>query len=59
MYKELKHIQKLLWQSDDLMNQDTLYELQDYVAELTLKIAQQEKKTDDLMEHFKWLYKTE
>ena len=56
MYNELKKIQSLLWKSDDRMDQDTLFELQDYVARLTLKAAEQESRTEDLLKSFPWLY---
>lgn len=57
MYENLKKIQKLLWKDDDLMRQETLFELQELVAELTLKAAEKENKVDDLLKNFKWLYK--
>ena len=28
MYKEIKKVQELLWKDDDMMNQETLFELQ-------------------------------
>ena len=58
MYNELKKIQSLLWQSDDRMDQDTLFELQDYVGGLLLKVAEKENKHDDLVKSFPWIYKT-
>lgn len=45
MYGELKKIQKLVWKHDDLMDQETLFELQEELAVLTLKIAEKEGKT--------------
>jgi hypothetical protein len=39
------------------MEQDDLFELQEYVSELTLKVAKKEGKTDDLIKSFNWLYK--
>ncbi len=56
MYSKLKKIQLLLWKSDDLMDQETLFELQDMVAEFTLQVAQKESKTGDLLKTFPWLY---
>ena len=56
MYNDLKKIQKLLWKDDDRMDQDTLFELQEFVAELTLKAAEKENKVDDLLKNFRWLY---
>jgi len=55
-YNELKEIQKLLWKHDDMMMQDTLFQLQEKVAGLILKVANKEKKVDDLIESFPWLY---
>ena len=59
MYNELKKVQELLWKSDDLMDQDTLFELQEYVAKVILSVAKKEKKIDDLIKSFPWLYKEE
>lgn len=59
MYEELKEIQKLLWKNDDLMDQETLFELQDKVADITLKAARSEGKIVDLVDSFKWLYGVE
>ena len=56
MYKELKRIQELLWKNDDYMDQDTLFELQDYVATLLLQVAQKEGKVNDLVKSFPFLY---
>lgn len=56
MYKELKEIQKLIFKDDDRMEQDTLFDLQEKIALLTLQVAQQEEKTEDLIKSFKWLY---
>lgn len=56
MYNKLKHIQQLLWKSDDRMDQEILFELQDEFAELLLEVAEQQGKTKDLVETFPWLY---
>ncbi len=57
IYDELKTIQAMLWTDDDHVPQDVLFELQDKVADLTLKVAQASGKTDDLLNTFPWLYK--
>ena len=59
MYEKLEKIQELLWRNDDLMDQDTLFELQDKVAELILEVAGKEgpKIVDRLVSKFPWLYK--
>lgn len=59
MYNELKEILKLSFKDDDRMDQDTLFDLQDRITDLTLRIAQKENKTDDLVKSFPWLYQVE
>lgn len=56
MYNEIVHIQKLIWKDDDRMEQEVLFELQEYVADLALKIAMKEGKADRLVKEFPWLY---
>ena len=56
-YEQIKEIQSLAWRDDDRMDQETLFELQDKIAELALQIASREKKVDDLVKSFPFLYK--
>jgi len=58
MYTTLKKIQEMLWREDDLMSQDTLFELQEFVADVILDVAKFEGdgKVDDLVKSFPWLY---
>lgn len=56
MYDELKRILSLLWKDDDRMDQDTLFELQEYVSEVILNVAREENRTNDLIKSFPWLY---
>ncbi|NLY38596.1 MAG: hypothetical protein GX044_04755 [Firmicutes bacterium] len=57
-FNDLLEIQKLLWKNDDLMEQETLFELQDKVSELALKMAGDNPlKQDLLLREFPWLYK--
>jgi hypothetical protein len=58
MYNDIKKIQKLVWKDDDMMNQETLFELQGLVAEFALKIANREKKTAQLLRDFPFLYES-
>ena len=58
MYKEIKKIQDMIWQDDDLMQQETLFELQEYAGNLLLKRAQKEDKTDDLLKSFPYMYQS-
>lgn len=57
IYDELKTIQTMLWAEDDHVPQDVLFDLQDKVADLTLKVARLYGKTDDLVNTFPWLYR--
>lgn len=58
MYEKIEKIQEMLWRNDDLMRQETLFELQDYVADLLLKVAEKEGKVDELVAEYPWLYRT-
>lgn len=55
--KRLIKVQKLLWNNDDLMNQETLFDLQDEVQTLVLKVAEDTNSTDIILKEFHWLYK--
>jgi len=55
-FKSICEIQKIAWRDDDCMNQDTLFELQDKIAQLALRIASAEHKVDDLVSAFPWIY---
>lgn len=59
MYKELSDIQRLLWKNDDYMDQETLFELQEKMAELVLDVAIKEHKITELLAEFPWLYEAE
>ena len=66
IYKSVKHIQRLLWKDDDLIGQETLFKLQEYVAEFALRVAEQCDRNSgdsdivqDLAKNFPWLYKIE
>lgn len=56
MYNKLEKILELLWRDDDLMDQDTLFELQDYVADVALEVAESEGMVEQLVAKFPWLY---
>lgn len=55
-YSKIKEIQQLVWKDDDRMDQETLFELQERVADLALAIATNEDKTEDLVHTFPFLY---
>ena len=56
MYNEIKKIQKLLWKHDDMMDQETLFDVQDLVGALAKKIAEKEHKTEQLVKDFPHIY---
>ena len=58
LYEQLIDIQKLLWKDDDMMEQDTLFEVQDKFANILLMIANHAGKVDDLVKTFPWIYTT-
>lgn len=57
MYDKLLTIQEMLWRNDDMMMQETLFELQDYVADLLLNVAEKEGKVEELVAKFPFLYR--
>ena len=57
IYNKLKNIQKLAWaDGGDLMTQETLFTLQDELADFLLDIATEYGMTKDLMQSFPYLY---
>ena len=58
-YEKIKEIQRLAWKDDDRMDQDTLFDLQELIADLALAIATNEDKVKDLVYEFPWLYERE
>lgn len=55
--KRLIKVQKLLWKDDDLMNQETLFDLQAEMQVLVLTVANDTNSTDIILKEFPWLYK--
>lgn len=56
IYDELKETLLLSWVDDDYMDQETLFKLQDKIADLTLKVALRCGEGKDLVATFPWLY---
>ena len=56
-YKDIAEIQKLIWMGDDMIDQDNLFEVQDKIASLALRIAEDEKCVGTLVKEFPFLYK--
>lgn len=61
VFDALCEIQKLAWRDDDCMTQDTLFQLQDKLQDLTLNVAGKvsPKAVDKLLAEFPWLYHVE
>jgi hypothetical protein len=55
--KRLIKVQKLLWKDDDLMNQETLFDLQAEMQVLVLTLANDTNSTDVILKEFPWLYR--
>lgn len=55
-YTDIKNIMRLSMKDDDRMNQETLFELQEAVCNLALRIAVMEGKEQDLVNAFPWCY---
>ena len=58
-YERVKKLLSKIFEEDDLMSQDNLFELQDMIARFAMQVAKDEKKTKDLVESFSWLYHVE
>ena len=58
IYDDVIKIQEIIWRNDDTLFQEDLFELQDLVAKLALKLAAVEGKVDELVKKFPWLYET-
>jgi len=58
IFEQLKGIQTLAWKQDDWMEQESLFDLQERVANLTLAVAQDIGNTalKDLCKTFPYLY---
>lgn len=50
-------LQRTAWKDDDYMSQETLFELQEKLADFALLVAQNENRVEDLAKAFPWLYK--
>lgn len=58
IFNELMTINTLAWQDDDIMRQETLFDVQEKVANLLLAVAQDigESALKDLCKAFPYLY---
>ena len=58
IYDDVIKIQEIIWRNDDadILFEEDLFELQDLVAKLALKLAAVEGKVDELVKKFPWLY---
>ena len=57
MYEEVEKILDLCWKDDDRMEQTTLYEVQERVADLLLNIAYKEGRAKECLKKYEWIYK--
>lgn len=59
VYETVKAIQRLAWKDDDMMTQETLFDLQEALAHLALELAVETGNETDLLSTFPWLYRRE
>ena len=59
IYNELKKLQRIAWRDDDMMRQETLFDLQEQLADLTLAVARDCGAEHDLALAFPYLYRIE
>ena len=55
-YAATKELLEIAYSGDDRIDQTKLFELQEKLAKLALRIAIAENKTDDLVKSFGWLF---
>lgn len=55
-YATTKELLEIAYSGDDRIDQEKLFELQEKLAKLALRIAIAEDKTDDLVKSFGWLF---
>lgn len=54
-------LQQLAWKDDDMMDQDTLFEMQEKLSEFVLQFAERlsPEYVDRIVKQFPWMYKAE
>jgi len=57
IFNKLISINKKIWQDDDRMDQETLFDLQDELQTFLLEIAKDIKQEEKLVKEFPFLYK--
>ena len=55
-YPFVERLLELVWSGDDLMDQETLFDLQEKMTDFALKVAKNEGKVEDLKKAFPYLY---
>lgn len=56
IYDGMKEVLRLAWEGDDLMSQDTLFQIQDKLADLALLSAVAARQEEDLVREFPYIY---
>jgi len=57
IYPDIEKIQSLLWRREDMISQEDLFEAQDILADVALKVAKAEGKVETLVAKFPFLYR--
>ena len=56
IFNQLVELQRILWRSDDRIDQDDLFEAQDQLSSLVLDLAKDLGKDDEVVDEFPYLY---
>lgn len=59
IFNKLMEIQDLIWEEDDMLSQESLFEVQNITAKLVLNLANDLEKGSILIEKYPWLYRRE
>lgn len=57
LFKELMRLQELVWSGDDQIGQEELFEVQNQLANILLKLGKDVKGEEELVSKFPYLYR--
>ena len=56
LYNDIEKLQEIMWRHDDRIDQTSLFEAQELLADIALKIACNEGEVERLAKRFPFLY---
>ena len=57
IYEEIERLQTILWSGEDRIDQDKLFDAQDLLADIALRVAESEGQVERLVGKFPFLYR--